>query len=133
MPALGLTAGAVIAKLWTGSLTPIVENAGLVIEKPPLTSVVAVVLTLLPALIVMSRATKAHSMGHQIYSSIVFAALAVMLTYAAFAGAVVLDETSKSIVLKLLPYDSIVITTCIVLALVDVVYHRKHRVHSKHD
>lgn len=125
MPALGLTAGAVLARLWTDSLTPLVADAGLIIEKPPLHSVVAVVLTLLPALIVMMRATKAHSMLHQAYGSIVFAALATMLTYGAFANAVVLDDTSRGIVLQLLPYDGVVITVCIVLALVDTVYHRK--------
>lgn len=125
MPALGLTAGAVLAKLWTDGLTPVVANAGLVIEVPPLHSVVAITLTLLPAIIVITRATKAHSLSHQTYSALVFAALATMLTYGAFANAVVLDETSRAIVIKLLPYDSIIITTCIGLALFDVVYHRK--------
>lgn len=125
MPALGLTAGAVLAKLWTDGLTPVVANAGFMLEVPPLHSVVALVLTLLPALIVMTRATKAHSLAHQTYSAFVFAALATMLTYSAFANAVVLDDTSRAIVIKLLPYDSVIITTCIGLALLDVVYHRK--------
>lgn len=127
MPALGLTAGAVLANLWTDSLTPVVAEAGLVIEKPPLASLVALALTLLPAIIVMLRSTKAHSVLHQLYSSVVFAALTVMLTYGAFANAVILDETSKSFVLELLPYDSAIITACIILALIDVIYHRKHK------
>ncbi|HTK39836.1 MAG TPA: hypothetical protein VL362_03135 [Patescibacteria group bacterium] len=131
MPALGLTAGAVLAKLWTDGLTPVVAQAGFVIESPPLHSVVAVVLTILPALIVMTRATKAHSFMHQAYSSIVFAALAVMLTWGAFANAVILDDTSRGIVLELLPYDSVVITACILLALLDVVYHRKQPLATK--
>lgn len=131
MPALGLTAGAVLAKLWTDGLTPVVANAGFVLEVPPLHSVVALVLTLSPALIVMTRATKAHSLSHQTYSALVFAALATMLTYGAFANAVVLDDTSRAVVIKLLPYDSAIITTCIGLALVDVVYHRKKPV-GKH-
>lgn len=125
MPALGLTAGAVLANLWTDDLTPVVANAGLVLEAPPLDSVVAVALTLLPALIVATRATKAHSLSHQTYSALVFAALATMLTWSAFANAVVLDETSRKIVIQLLPYDAAIITVCIVLALIDVVYHRK--------
>lgn len=131
MPALGLTAGAVLANLWTDGLTPIVAEAGIVIEVPPLHSIVGIALTLLPALIVMTRANKAHSFAHQVYSSIVFAALAVMLTWGAFANAVVLDETSRDIVIQLLPYDSIIITVCIALALVDVVYHRKSPIKSK--
>ncbi|PID31317.1 hypothetical protein CR983_01860 [Candidatus Saccharibacteria bacterium] len=125
MPALGLTAGAVLAKLWADGLTPLVADMGLRLVVPPLHSVVAVVLTLLPALIVMLRAAKAHSLLHQIYSAVVFAALATMLTWGALANAVVLDDTSRSLVVQLQPYDSVIITTCIVLALVDVVYHRK--------
>lgn len=132
MPALGLTAGAVLANLWTDGLTPIVAQAGFVIEVPPLHSIVAVGLTLLPALIVMARATKAHSMSHQLYSAFVFAALTVMLTYNAFANAVILDETSREIVLQLLPYDAWIITVCIILALIDVVYHRKQPRGGKH-
>ena len=131
MPALGLTAGAVLAGLWTDDLTPIVADAGLVLIKPPLHSVVAVVLTLLPALLVILRANKAHSHLHRMYGSFVFASLAVMLTYGAFANAVILDETSRRIVIQLLPYDNIIITVCIVLALVDVVYHRKTKVGGK--
>ena len=132
MPALGLTAGAVLAKLWTDPLTPIVADAGLIIEKPPLASIVAVALTLLPAILVIARSSKAHSTGHRIYSSFVFAALATMLTYGAFANAVILDDTSREIVIKLLPYDSAIITACIVLALIDVVYHRKRATSKKH-
>lgn len=125
MPALGLTAGAVLARLWTDNLTPLVAEAGLVVEKPPLHSIVAVALTLLPALIVMARSNRAHSLTHQLYGSVVFGLLAVMLTYGAFANAVVLDETSKSLVINVLPYDGAIITACIVLALIDIVYHRR--------
>lgn len=131
LPALGLTAGAVLARLWADDLTPIVAEAGLILERPPLHSVVAVGLTLLPALIVMSRAPRVHSVGHQLYSSVVFAALATMLTYGAFTNAVILDEASRQIVLQLLPYDGMVITLCIVLALVNIVYHRQAKVGSK--
>jgi hypothetical protein len=126
MPALGLTAGTVLAKLWTADVTPLIAQAGVVIERPPLSSLVAVCLTLLPSVIVMARTAKAHSLYHRIYSSVVFGLLAVVLTYNAFASAVVLDDTSKELVLRMLPYDSISITVCIVLALVDVVYHRKN-------
>ncbi len=131
MPALGLTAGAVLARLWTDDLTPIVAEAGLVFERPPLHSVIAVVLTLLPAAIVIARSNKAHSFAHQMYGSVVFAALAVMLTYGAFANAVILDETSSRIVLQLLPYDGAIITVCIALALIDIVYHRKKSIARK--
>ena len=125
MPALGLTAGAVLAHLWTDSLTPIVAEAGLNIDRPPLHSMVSVALTILPAALVMLRSAKAHSGLHKIYSSLVFAVLAVMLTYGAFANAFVIDEASKDYVIWLVSYENIIITVGVVLALIDVVYHKK--------
>ena len=65
VPTLALAAGALLADAWASSLAPVVAQAGLVLTKPPLTSVVAAVLTLLPALIVMVRAGRASSRWHR--------------------------------------------------------------------
>lgn len=132
VPALALTAGAVLAKLWTDSLTPLVANSGVVIIRPPLASLVAIGLTLLPALILMFRAPKASAHHHSIFGSLVFAVLAVMLTYGAFANAVILDEASKEYVTQLLSYDKIIITAAIVLALGDVLFYKKPHLADKH-
>lgn len=132
VPALALTAGAVLAKLWTDSLTPLVANSGVVIIRPPLASLVAIGLTLLPALILMFRAPKASAHHHSIFGSLVFAVLAVMLTYGAFANAVILDEASKEYVTQLLSYDKVIITSAIVLALGDVLFYKKPHLADKH-
>lgn len=132
VPALGLTAGAVLAKLWTDSLTPLVASSGVIIIRPPLESLVAIALTLLPALILMFRAPKANAHHHSIFGSLVFAVLGVMLTYGAFANAVVLDEASKEYVTQLLAYDKIIITVAIVMALGDVLFYKKPHLTDKH-
>jgi hypothetical protein len=132
VPALALTAGAVLAKLWTDSLTPLVASTGVIIVRPPLSSLVAIALTLLPAFIVMMRAAKTNGHHHSIFGGIIFAVLAVMLTYGAFANAVVLDESSKQYVTQLLSYDKIIITSAIILALGEVLFHKKSRVSDKH-
>lgn len=131
MPALGLSAGYVLANMWTLRATERISDAGVVLTSPPLQSVVAIVLTLLPALIIIGKATKAHGRTHRLYSSLIFALLAVTLTYTAFASTT-LDSTSSKILVQILPYDSIVTTLCIALALVDVLYHRKHKVSGAH-
>lgn len=125
VPALGLAAGAILARLWTDDLTPIVADVGLIVERPPLHSIVAVALTLLPAVVVMLSANRVRSKGHQLYGSIVFAALAVMLTYGAFTSAVILDAASQDLVRQLQPYGNAVITACIGLALFDSLNHSK--------
>jgi hypothetical protein len=131
-PALTLAAGALIADLWTDSLTPVVAQSGLVIVKPPLESLVAIVLTLAPAFVVMMRAPKMASKHHGWFGSLVFATLGVMLTYAAFSNAVVLDEGSKDIVRQIFSREAIITTAAILLAVLEVLLYRKPHTHDKH-
>ncbi len=130
VPTLALAAGALLATLWTDSLTPIVAEAGLIIVRPPLTSVVAVVLTLLPAILVMLRMPKAAAHHHSIIGSIAFAVLGAALTYGAFSNAVVLDEASRQYVLQFVQYQNIIVTVCVALALLEILFHKKQ--HDKH-
>lgn len=133
VPTLALAAGALLATIWTDSLTPIVAESGLVIVQPPLTSIVSVALTLLPALLVMVRAPKTHSHLHSTFGAIVFALLGVVLTYGAFSNAVVLDESSKNYVLQFVNYQNIIITVCVGLAVLEVLLYKKpHTGHEKH-
>lgn len=125
MPTLALAAGAVLAGLWADDIAPLVASVGLVLTSPPLASVVAVSLTLLPAIIVMLRAPKAGAMVRSIVSSVVFAGLAAMLTFDAFNNSVILDEASRSAAELLTTYRPIVTTVCIVVALVEIMTHRK--------
>ncbi len=131
-PALALTAGSIIATLWTDSLTPVVAQAGIIVVQPPLTSLIAVALTLLPALVVMARAPKVSGRHHGWFSSLVFAVLAVMLTYAAFSNAVVLDTGSAEIVKQIFAYQAVITTASIVLALLDVLFYKKPHSYEKH-
>lgn len=130
VPTLALAAGALMADLWTDSLTPLVAQAGLEIVKPPLTSVVAVALTLLPALLVMVRQHKISSHYRSILGSLVFAVLGVLLTYAAFSNAVVLDEASRQYALEIAKYQNMAITVCILLAVAEVLFYKKPHPHE---
>lgn len=130
VPSLALAAGALMASIWTDSLTPIVAQTGIVIVQPPLTSIVSIALTLLPAILVMLRAPKVSSHHHSIFGSLVFAVLGVVLTYGAFSNAVVLDEQSRQYIVEFVKYQNIIITICVCLAVLDVVFHRKARPHE---
>lgn len=129
---LALTAGAVLAELWTDSLTPIVAEAGVLVVRPPLASLVAVGLTLIPAVLVMVRSPKTAHHVQAIVSSIVFAILGVMLTYGAFTNAVVLDAASEQYVTQFMKYDAIIITVAIVVAIGEVLFHKKRAHHDRH-
>lgn len=132
VPTIALAAGALMADLWTNSLTPFVAQAGVVITSPPLASVVSIALTLLPALLVMFRSHKVASHYRSIIGSVVFAVLGAMLTYGAFSNAVVLDDASKQYVLEIVKYQNVVITACVLLAVVEVLFYRKPHEHKAH-
>lgn len=132
VPTIALAAGALMADLWTNSLTPFVAQTGIVIVSPPLASIVSIALTLLPALLVMFRSHKVSSHYRSIVGSLVFAILGAMLTYGAFSNAVVLDDASKQYVLEIVKYQNAVITACILLAVIEVLFYRKPHEHKAH-
>lgn len=128
---LGLCAGAELARLWTNDLTPLVAQSGFAIISPPLSSIVAVALTLVPALFLMAKSPK-NKGAKQLISSIVFAVLGVMLTYGAFSNAVILDSQSQNIVQTIVANERWIITIGIVVALAEVVVlHKPHHAHDK--
>ena len=123
---LGVPTLALAADIWTKSLTPVVAQAGLVITSPPLTSVVAVVLTLLPAVMVMFRSGRASpSKVGSVAGALVFALLAVMLTYGAFSAAVVLDDASCPYAAQITQYRNLIITVCVIFAIAETGFRRK--------
>lgn len=130
-PTLALAAGALLASYWSDSLTPFVAQAGFVLVQPPLSSIVAVILTLFPALLVMIRSPKATSFLHSLLGSLVFAAFAVVLTYPAFEKAVVMDEGSRGVIGQGVIYFSVVATVCILLSVIEILVYRK-KTHTEH-
>jgi len=125
IPTLALAAGSLIAQLWADSLTPLVAQLGLAIVHPPLTSIVVVLLTTLPALLVMIRAPKARSIWKSLVSSLVFAVGAVAVTYPAFERAVVLDDASKHIVEQIASHTPVALTIAIVFAVLEILFRKK--------
>ena len=62
---------------------------------------------------------------------LVVAILAAMLTYSAFSGAVVLDAASQQYATQITQYRAIIITVCVVLALLETVTIRHNKPHAK--
>ncbi len=128
---LTLCAGAVLAKLWSNDLTPLVAQAGVHIIAPPLGSLIAVALTIIPALFVLIKSPREHKKHHRTVSSLVFAVLGVMLTYGAFSNAVMLDTNSQAIVMQIIAYERWILTGCIALALGEVLMFHAPAQHAE--
>lgn len=128
LPGLALVAGALLAQLWTSALVSLAAQAGVAIHS----GLVTLAVTLLPALLVWGRGVKAQTKLDTVIASVVFAVLAVMLTYESFAQLVNMDSSGESALAAIAPYKTLIVTICIIFALVDIVAKHSHKAHGGH-
>lgn len=122
---LALAAGSILAGLWAGDVTPIVAQAGVEIIRPPLSSLVATTLILLPPIILFFSGASVKGRVLRLVSSLVFAALAVALLLEPLDAALIVDATSKPIHELLIQYKPIVITSGLILSVLDLMLGKK--------
>ncbi|MDB5186644.1 MAG: conserved rane protein of unknown function [Candidatus Saccharibacteria bacterium] len=129
---LALAAGAMLSTLWVGDLTPIIAQAGLVLIKPPLESVVASTLTLLPALLLLTSGPAYHTTFQRVSGALLFAVLATVLLLEPLGSALVIEGTGKDIYNFLVTNRVMIITTCLILAISDILFTRTPKIARKH-
>ncbi|HJP80893.1 MAG TPA: hypothetical protein VJ841_00655 [Candidatus Saccharimonadales bacterium] len=122
---LALAAGSMLAALWVGDITPFVAKAGVVIVQPPLESVVTLVLTLLPAILLLFSSPKASSSLQRVGGSIIFAALAIALLTPALESALVVDASGKTLHDFLVTNRAAIVTVGLVAAVLDILFRMK--------
>src|SRR5919202_2775790 len=86
---LALAAGSILATLWVGSLTPVVAEAGIVIIRPPLSSLVAATLILLPAFLLFFSGASVKGKVQRSMSALIFSALAIAFLLDSLGSALV--------------------------------------------
>ena len=117
---LALAAGAMLAGLWVGDLTPVIAQAGFVLVKPPLQSVVAASLTLLPAILLLFSGPTYKAMPQRVVGALAFAVLAMELLLDPLGSALVIEGAGKSVYDYMVAYKTLFITIGLVLAVLDV-------------
>lgn len=117
---LGLAAGALLSANWTGTLTPFIEQQGVVLSSPPLVVVVETVLMLLPALVLLFNGPSYAGRWPQIGGALAFAALGFVLLAKPLASVLLLDGVSQSFMTTVTRYSSILIVVGIIGAVVDM-------------
>ena len=122
---LALAAGSILATLWVGSLTPVVAEAGIVIIRPPLSSLVAATLILLPAFLLFFSGASVKGKVQRSMSALIFSALAIAFLLDSLGSALVIDTTSKPIYDSLVEYKPIIITVGLALSLLDLIVGKK--------
>lgn len=131
MPGLALAAGAMLASLWVGNVTPLIAQAGVVIIQPPLESIVTVVLTVLPAILLLPVSPVVSTPLRRIVGSVLFALLAVALLLPAVHSALVIDESGMPVYEFFAQNRAAIVTIGLVAALFDILA-KKHTKAPKH-
>lgn len=128
---LALTAGSLLSTNWTGTLTPFIEQQGVVLVAPPLAIVVSAALVLLPPMLLLLSGPSYTVTWQRILGSIAFALFAFAFLVDGFQTAFQLDSFGIQIVDFIDTYSSLIIVTGIVAALTDIVLTGRHSRKSK--
>lgn len=117
---LALLAGSLLANLWTEALTPLVASTGIVTVRPPLSSIVALVVTLAPAFVLFLGGPAAHGKHERLIGSLIFALVATMLSFHWINDALVIDGAGRVLHDFLSQYQAIILTAGVIAAIMDV-------------
>ncbi|OGL22296.1 hypothetical protein A2707_03135 [Candidatus Saccharibacteria bacterium RIFCSPHIGHO2_01_FULL_45_15] len=119
---LALTAGATLSGLWANELTPYVQQAGLELVAPPLETVVAAGLILLPATALLFSGPTVHKFPQKVVGAALFALLALAFMLEPLGNALVLEGDGKTAFGYLTDYRGWIITAGILYALFDLLF-----------
>ena len=129
---LALAAGAMLSSLWSEKLTPLVEQTGVVsIVLPPLESLVAAALVLLPAVLLFFSGPTYKHIGHRVMGSLAFAILALALLLEPLGSALVLQDIGKQIYDFFVENRVYIVTAGLVFALFDILATKTPKHHKE--
>lgn len=122
--AMALAAGYLISTNWAGSVTPFIEQQGVVLVSPPLASVVATALTLLPPLLLLFSGPKYSDMFSRIVASAGFTVLAIAFLLLPFGNALLLEGQALDAFKAISEWQSVIIVVGLVAAVLDVMLYK---------
>jgi len=131
---LALLAGSLLANLWTETLTPLVASTGIVTIRPPLSSLVALTVTLAPAFVLFLGGPVANRKHERLLGSIIFAIVATMLSFNWLNDALVIDGAGKVLHDFIMQYQALILTGGVIAAIFDVLmtHTMRHPSSGKH-
>lgn len=131
---LALAAGSMISELWAAQLTPLVRDVGLVVQNPPLITVVSVTLVLLPAIVLLFSGPSYHDTSKRIIGALLFASLAFALLIEPLGSALVLQNEGRAVYEFFSSNQVYIVTIGLVIAIFDLLSTHTSKAHkpSKH-
>lgn len=117
---LALAAGALLSSYWTDAVQAFLESQGVELTQPPLASVVAVSLILLPAIVLMFSAPACNGKIIRIISSAAFAVMAFLFILPELQNIFVINPGAEPVLETIIEFKTTILAALIVYATVDV-------------
>jgi len=130
---LALCAGLVLSNSWSSSLTPFLQQQGFILVSPPLASVVAGGLLLLPAVLLLFSGPTYNKPLGRIGGAIAFAVFAFVLLLGQLGTAFTTDAFSVQVYQQLSALSSLITVAAIGLAVADTLLIRTPKRHAAKD
>lgn len=127
---LALAAGALISEQWTGMVTPFLEGQGIESVSPPLAVIVAIVLTLLPAVVLLFSGPSYNKGFERIIGSLLFTVLAFAFLAPQIGPELVFDNMALTVYGIVQDYRPLIIVGGLTIAVVDVFITRSPKKHK---
>lgn len=125
LPVIGLAVGMVMTQLWAADVVPYAAGVGIGIDRSALLAVVTIVLTVLPAVVLVCCGSVVSQRWWRIGGSLIFGVVATYVLFGALSSLVPpVDETSKTIMAVLDGSHAVVVTIGFACALVDTLVAR---------
>lgn len=120
LPVMGLAVGMVMTQLWAADVMPYAAGVGIGIDRSALLAAVTIVLTVLPAVVLVCCGSVVSQRWWRIGGSLIFGVVAVYVLFGALSSLVPpVDETSKTVMAALDGSHAVVVTIGFALAIVD--------------
>jgi len=119
MLGLALAAGTLLSTNWSGTVTPFIQQQGVNLVTPPLQLVVQAALLILPSVVLLFSGPSYTVQWQRIVGSLGFAALGFALLTDSLGLILQLDEPGLSFYNFINKYQSIIIVTGIIGAVID--------------
>ncbi len=129
---LALAAGALLSDLWADKLTPLIADSGVVVERPPLLTLVAAGIVLLPAVVLFVSGPVYRKSNERLIGAFLFALLAVALLVEPLGSGLLLSGESKQVYDVIAENRVYIITGGLIIAVIDILFTRIPKRGGKH-
>ena len=129
---LALAAGSMLSALWVSDLTPVIAQAGFVLVRPPLESVVAGMLTIVPAVLLLTSGPSYSSGKQRVVGALLFSVLATVLLLEPLGSALVIEGLGEQVFDFMTTHRVVIITVCLAVAVMDLLLAKTPKIPTKH-